>query len=65
MVEDAIKALKPRKIPTDLDVEQVLKKCKEEWEECDSESEDEEVKMRKKYSTALANNDSQYIGMVG
>ena len=64
-VEDAIKALKPRKIPTDLDVERVLKKCKEEWDECDSESEDEEVKMRKKYSTALANNDSQYFGMVG
>jgi pimeloyl-ACP methyl ester carboxylesterase len=67
-VEDAVRALKPRKIPTEKDVEDALKKLKEECGgnvDCSSDEESEEVKMNRKYSTALANNDSQYFGMVG
>ena len=67
-VEDAVRALKPRKIPTEKDVEDALKKLKEECGgnvDYSSDEESEEVKMNRKYSTALANNDSQYFGMVG
>ena len=64
-VEDAVRALKPRKIPTEEDVDRELRKFKDHWDECDSDDESEERKMHRKYGTALANNDSQYFGMVG
>ena len=64
-VEDAVRALKPRKIPTEEDVDRELRKFKDHWDECDSDEESEERKMHRKYATALANNDSQYFGMVG
>ena len=67
-VEDAVRALKPRKIPTENYGEDAFMKLMLECVanvDCSSDEESEEVKMNRKYSTALANNDSQYFGMVG
>jgi len=60
-IEDAINALKPRKIPTKEDVMSALREAKS-WDDVQSDDEDDKVD---KNMTLLANNDSQYFGMVG